>query len=309
MDSDARWVEADRHRVALVRYLRKRTELREDAEDAAAEAIARAGRTPLDDEAHLQAWLYRTGRHRCIDQHRRRRTPAELAAALAPTTTASAEEIVLEHELTAQVRHAVAELPPGQRAVVLAYGDGETVRTIAARTGRTAKAVERQLARGLAAVRATVTAGAAAVLAALPRCRRLAAADPAIAALPASMVVVVVAGVLAPAPPHARPAVSAATVTMSAPGHPRPATPTSRVAGTSRRAEPHRIATASRVPEAPPPTASRPPAIAVPAPGHDITVTPGTVNRDEGDGFVADAIACIRHGVDLTPQRISCRPD
>ncbi|HEU0130960.1 MAG TPA: sigma-70 family RNA polymerase sigma factor [Mycobacteriales bacterium] len=311
MDRTKQWRVADRHRVELVRYLTARTGAADIAEDAAAEAIAAAGSAHLRDEQHAQAWLRRVGWHRCVDEFRHRRTPESLSRVAAPSSTPSAEEVALEHDLAVRVRAAVATLPPQQRVVVTAYAQGETVRVIAARRRQTVKAVEAQLTRGLARVRDALNAGVAVVSGRL-RLRRAAAVSA------ASMVVTVSAalwlGATIPAPAAtsgaaAHPVRSDASGAVVRVTH-RERTPAARPqspAPPHRR--PHRTPAVHRAGHRAASTLLAPPGVTGPA---GISVQPGSVDRDGGrlgDGFVADVLACIGHGVRVEEQRVSCRPD
>lgn len=156
-DEQARWVEAARLRRRLERYLSWRTDSPEDAEDAAAEAIARVGQArDVRDSEHLLAWLRVVGARVSVDERRRRRTPEQLAALAPPALAAGADEEVLDRALAREVAAQVERLPADQRTALLARAEGRSVADIAREMGRTPKAVERLLARGRLTVKAAV---------------------------------------------------------------------------------------------------------------------------------------------------------
>jgi RNA polymerase sigma-70 factor, ECF subfamily len=110
---------------------------REDAEDVAQEAFARAYRRfgQLRDRDRFRAWLVRMTWRLALDRRRadRRRTARELAAAGPPATAGSALRDLLDGERSARLWRAIDALPGKLRVVVvLASIEEQSVREVAA---------------------------------------------------------------------------------------------------------------------------------------------------------------------------------
>jgi RNA polymerase sigma-70 factor (ECF subfamily) len=148
-----------KHRLAVYRYLRARTQSDADALDLAADTFERAfaslGRFRQRDGG-VQAWLLRIARNTAIDAHRRRRPTIDLAGADAHFSRIAVEADRLEHERV-KILDLVAQLPNDQRdALLLRYAGGLTAREIGAVIGKREGAVQKQIERGLAALREAV---------------------------------------------------------------------------------------------------------------------------------------------------------
>jgi RNA polymerase sigma factor (sigma-70 family) len=123
-----------------------------EAEDAAAEALARAlvrwkavGQLP-----HREGWVLRVTANVAIDAARRRRTVAHLE----PKALSSDDQTVLRLTLVA----ALSALPRRQReAVVLRHLAGFTESEMCAALGVTRNTVKKHLQRGMARLRADFT--------------------------------------------------------------------------------------------------------------------------------------------------------
>lgn len=108
---------------------------REDAEDVAQEAFARAYRSfaQLRDRERFRAWLVRTTWRMALDRRRgdKRRTVREQSA-IDPATP-SVEAVASDRERAAHLWSAIDELPDKLRvAIVLAGIEGHSTREVAA---------------------------------------------------------------------------------------------------------------------------------------------------------------------------------
>jgi RNA polymerase sigma-70 factor (ECF subfamily) len=110
---------------------------RQDAEDVAQEAFARAFRrfTSLRDRDRFRAWLVRITWRLALDSRRggRRRSAREEAAARDPVQAPDAETDVLARERSTRLWAAIDALPDKLRvAIVLSAIEGHGVRDVAA---------------------------------------------------------------------------------------------------------------------------------------------------------------------------------
>lgn len=151
-----------RHYGQVYRFLRRRTESDEVAEDLAqavfADAAARLRHLERDGPPVL-AWLYTVARRRLVDNARAgARGPGRIATL--DEARAQAVEAAPEYgdRLSAAIALAVADLPEGQRqVVVLKLLEGRSFAEIAARLGVTEAACKMRFSRGLEALRAELS--------------------------------------------------------------------------------------------------------------------------------------------------------
>lgn len=112
---------------------------REDAEDVAQEALARAYQrlASLRDPARLRAWLVRICWRLALD-HRRsvKRRERREQAAVDPPAPASAEDLAAQSQFRTRLFAAIDALPEKQRIVIVLAGiEGYDVREVAALLG------------------------------------------------------------------------------------------------------------------------------------------------------------------------------
>jgi RNA polymerase sigma-70 factor, ECF subfamily len=141
------------HYDDVYRYVRRRAATHAEAEDIVAavfeEAAARldgfrAGATPV------LAWLYTVAHRRLIDAARRRSRSAQ-PVALDSVEAAAPES---RYAVARAIRAALAELPEGQRDVVLLrLVEGRSFAEIAVRLDVTEAAAKMRFARGVSAVK------------------------------------------------------------------------------------------------------------------------------------------------------------
>ena len=101
---------------------------REDAEDVAQDAFARAHRhfASLRDRERFRSWLVRTTWRLAIDRWRSERRRASREQAVEePVTTATGEQLALSNERAAQLRRAIEALPERLRVVIVLSAIGE----------------------------------------------------------------------------------------------------------------------------------------------------------------------------------------
>lgn len=143
------------HYGRIYRYVRRRTDSHEQAEDlaqsvfvAAAEHLSRAQL----DEAPTLAWLYTVAERRLIDEARRReRRGSEVPLADAATPPRTDE---YGRRVASAIREALRRLPDGQREiVVLRLLEGRPFAGIAAQVGASEAACKMRFARALSTVR------------------------------------------------------------------------------------------------------------------------------------------------------------
>ena len=135
------------------------------AEEVAQETFVRAWKhaaTYDPERGSVAAWLGRTSRNLAIDTLRRRRPRTldpTLVADLVPATTAtSVEDAAVTSDMTAQVRAALARLPPKQaKALLLAAFYGHPAKEIAAFEGIPLGTAKTRIRQGMRTVRAELT--------------------------------------------------------------------------------------------------------------------------------------------------------
>jgi DNA-directed RNA polymerase specialized sigma24 family protein len=316
-------------RADLERYLRRRTPVPEDARDGAAAAIAEAcATTGIRDRAHLRPWLRTVGARRTVDEYRARRLPARAAFLLDPATAPAADEALLDRELAREVAALVGALPADQRDALLAQADGQSTVQIAAVMRRSPRSVEGLLHRGRRAVLAALSGG----LTPLVRPWRQLRARLRVLLAAGTAAAITVAGLglgdtllrdprTAPGQ-RAGAAVSGASLRHgSTARRPRPVPSTERPSArrplaASGRAAPLRLSRSA--PRTWHPTS--PQDLDVDQLGHHAGVHGGGTSREGGgsgdggdgdavSGFLADVQTCLDHGVDVSPDKVSCRPD
>ncbi len=141
-----------RHYRAVLAYCMRRT-ARSDADEAAAETFAVAWRRRADVPAGDRAlpWLYGVARRVLSHQRRsaaRFRRLKEKVTALQPPPPPRPEAVVVERQEYAQVREAVATLPPNDREVLLLSAwEGLSHAEIAEVLGCSHAAVDKRLVR------------------------------------------------------------------------------------------------------------------------------------------------------------------
>ncbi|MDH4350444.1 MAG: RNA polymerase sigma factor [Gemmatimonadota bacterium] len=147
------------HYETIRRYLRRHTSTPEDADDITqtvfAEAAAR--RSPVDtDQPPTLAWLYTVARRRSIDLARKqRREPTSVPIDDALTRIAAADSY--GSEVRHALEHAIHQLPPSQRGVVVRRLIlGWTFAEIAHVEGATEAACKMRFVRGLTSIRETL---------------------------------------------------------------------------------------------------------------------------------------------------------
>jgi RNA polymerase sigma-70 factor (ECF subfamily) len=148
----------ERHYAQIVRYLRRRTDSAEEAEDLAQAVFADAAERLRDFKAGpapVLAWLYTVAQRRLADRGR--------AAARRPQTLAGLETLRLERVaeqgygagVATALKAAIGALPAGQRqVVVMKLLEGRRFAEIARVLGTTEAACKMRFARGLEGVRA-----------------------------------------------------------------------------------------------------------------------------------------------------------
>ena len=148
----------ERHYVQILRYLRRRTDSDEEAEDLAqavfADAAERLGEF-RPGPAPVLAWLYTVAQRRLADRSRRAARRVEPVAALEPVRIEGVEQQAYGAAVAAALGVAIAELPEGQRqVVVMKLLEGRPFGEIARLVGASEAACKMRFARGLEAVRA-----------------------------------------------------------------------------------------------------------------------------------------------------------
>ena len=151
-----------RHYGEIYRFLRRRTESDEVAEDLAqavfADAAARLSQLEHDDPPVL-AWLYTVARRRLVDQAR---AAARRRGTLASLDEGRAQPIEAPFEYGAQlgvlIGASIRELPEGQRqVVVMKLLEGRPFAEIAERLGVSEAACKMRFSRGLESLRSELS--------------------------------------------------------------------------------------------------------------------------------------------------------
>ena len=111
---------------------------REDAEDVAQEAFARAFRNfgQLRDRERFRAWLVRTVWRLAIDRRRGDRRRLAREEAVEPTVEASTEQVASARQRAAHLWSAIDELPEKLRVVIVLSGiEGHDTREVGSLLG------------------------------------------------------------------------------------------------------------------------------------------------------------------------------
>ena len=145
----------ERHYAQILRYLRRRTDSAEEAEDLAQAVFADAAARLRDLEpgaAPVLAWLYTVAQRRLADRRR--------LAARRPEAVAWLESVRIEDDagygpaVASALKGAIEALPLGQRqVVVMKLLEGRPFAEIARLVGASEAACKMRFARGLEAVR------------------------------------------------------------------------------------------------------------------------------------------------------------
>jgi RNA polymerase sigma factor (sigma-70 family) len=150
----------ERHRVAVFRYARWRVASVEDAADLTAEvfavALESAGRF-RPGSAPARAWLFGIANHKVSDLRRRgavddraRRRIGMQRLEFEDPALERAEALADIEQFGRSLDSLVADLPPGERAAVMAkVVDGQSYREVAAALGASEQAVRQRVHRGL----------------------------------------------------------------------------------------------------------------------------------------------------------------
>ena len=146
-----------RHYAQVFRYVRRRADSHEEAEDLAQAVFADASERLRDFEPGappVLAWLYTVARRRLADRGRLARRAPQTIAALDLVRLESTEQQPYGPRVAEALRHAIEALPPGQRqVVVLKLLEGRRFDEIARRVGASEAACKMRFARGLEALR------------------------------------------------------------------------------------------------------------------------------------------------------------
>jgi RNA polymerase sigma-70 factor (ECF subfamily) len=149
----------ERHRLAVFRYLRTRTQSDDDAGELTAVVFERAlSAIPRyrPTGGGVVAWLIRIARNAAVDAGRRTLAVPLVADVPDDRTSTLPEERVLATEARFSLIAAVNGLPPIQReAIALRYSAGLTAREIGDVLGKTEGATQKLLSRALATIRET----------------------------------------------------------------------------------------------------------------------------------------------------------
>jgi RNA polymerase sigma-70 factor, ECF subfamily len=153
-ESAERWAWLVEHGDALRRTLRGRLGV-DEADDVAAEAILRAGRSTnaVPPRARRAAWLRRIARNVAIDRWRRDRrlVPLEIAAHVTAEPDTSAARI--------DVELALQQLRPGDRRLLAQIAGGARYSEIAREQGVAVSAIRQRVARARARALAALREG------------------------------------------------------------------------------------------------------------------------------------------------------
>jgi RNA polymerase sigma-70 factor, ECF subfamily len=151
-----------RHYGQVLRYLRRRTDSDEEAEDLAQTVFADAAERLSDfgpSSPPVLAWLYVVAQRRLVDRARLARRRPETIAELDSLRVEAVEEVAYGPGVAAALRGAIEALPQGQRDVVMMkLLEGRPFAEIAAKVGVSEAACKMRLARGLDALRVDLEA-------------------------------------------------------------------------------------------------------------------------------------------------------
>ena len=136
----------DAHGQTLLRYLRRFTARRDEAEDLLHDVFERAmSATEVPDDAALLPWLYRIASNTAISHLRR----AAIRRLLPLSALREAIAPVVERDDLALVRQALRSIPPAQAvALVLVHHEGFARRDAARLLGVPEETLKTRLARG-----------------------------------------------------------------------------------------------------------------------------------------------------------------
>ena len=148
----------ERHYGQILRYLRRRTDSAEEAEDLAQAVFADAAERLRDFEpgaAPVLAWLYTVAQRRLADRGRVAARRPQTLAALEALRLEAVEEQSYGSGVAEALKAAIGKLPAGQRqVVVMKLLEGRRFAEIARAVGASEAACKMRFARGLESVRA-----------------------------------------------------------------------------------------------------------------------------------------------------------
>ena len=146
-----------RHYAQIFRYLRRRSQSDEQAEDLAQAVFADAAerlRYVKPGSPPILAWLYTVAQRRLADQARRAATTPATLASLDAARAHDLEDAYYGRAVARALRAAIEQLPPGQRqVVVMKLLEGRSFAEIARRVGASEAACKMRFARALEALR------------------------------------------------------------------------------------------------------------------------------------------------------------
>jgi RNA polymerase sigma-70 factor, ECF subfamily len=147
-----------RHYAQVYRFLRRRTESDEAAEELAQAVFAHAAERLRHLERQgppVLAWLYTVARRRLVDRARdAARRPESIGSLDEGRARPVSTELEYGGELARLIRAALDDLPDGQRlVVVMRLLEGCSFREIADHVGATEDACKMRFSRGLEALR------------------------------------------------------------------------------------------------------------------------------------------------------------
>lgn len=142
-----------RVRAELLRYVRRRVENADAAEDIVQDVLERMQRTDLPALSNVNAWLYRTAHNAIIDHYRRRHPRSKLDRVEQEPdyddSLAHDEPHAALQELAMCMRPLIDRLGPQYRdALVSVDLDGLTHKQAAARAGITVSGMKSRVQRG-----------------------------------------------------------------------------------------------------------------------------------------------------------------
>jgi len=153
--SDSAAVAFRRYYDDVFRFVRRRSRSADDAEEITQAVFVQAAEYLAVRPApnSLSAWLYKVASNRLIDEARRRSRRGESAVVSGGMVAARPQRY--GGEVAAALREALADLPEGQRqVVVLRLLEGRSFAEIAVTVSANEAACKMRFVRGLAAVRA-----------------------------------------------------------------------------------------------------------------------------------------------------------
>jgi RNA polymerase sigma factor (sigma-70 family) len=145
-----------RHYAQIFRYVRRRTEGDEQAEDLAQAVFADAAERlrHVQPSPPVLAWLYTVAQRRLADRGRRAARAPQTIAALESLRVEGVEEQAYGAAVAGALREVIGGLPAGQRrVVVLKLLEGRPFAEIARLVGASEAACKMRFARGLETLR------------------------------------------------------------------------------------------------------------------------------------------------------------